>query len=112
VELQDSLHDLCRSTVNAHLEDMAAFRKTGTWGANMLTSELNEGQRVLRRRTMLLTSRISSDDLRDRVRALLELLTDFSMAQSEDESRKRHIEMNKDSPIVLELIGNELRAQH
>jgi hypothetical protein len=112
IELQDVLHDLCRMVVRGHLEDNAHYRKVGAWGQNPLSDEVNEGQRVLRRRAMLLTSRVSNDELRQSIRASLETLVSFSMARSYEEASHWHIQMNNESPKVLESIGHELRSQY
>ena len=112
IELQDVLHNLCRMVVRGHLEDNAHYRKTGIWGQNLLSDEVNEGQRLLRARAMLLTGRVANDELRRSIRASLETLLNISMAQSHDEAKREHIQMNKDSPGVLEAIGHELRSQY
>lgn len=112
VELQDVLHDLGRAAVQGYMEDLRAYHQTHVWGKNQLSDEVSEGDRVLRRRAMLLNSRVSSDDLRAAVRSVLETLTDFSMARSEDAADQWHAAMNKELPIVLEGVGNELRSQY
>jgi len=110
IELQDVLHDLCRMVIRGHLEDNAHYRKTGAWGQNLLSDEVNEGQRVLRGRAMLLTGRVSNEELRRSIRASLETLVSLSMARSYDEANRWHIQMNNESPGVLEAIGHELRS--
>jgi hypothetical protein len=112
VELQDTLHDLCRMMVRGFLEDKAHYRKVGVWGQNLLSDEVNEGQRVLLRRISLLTGRISNDELRQNVRASTETLVNLSMARSIEEAEQWHVQMNSESPKMLEAIGHELRSQY
>lgn len=111
VELQDVLHVLCRAPVQVHLEDLSAFRRTSVLGRNRVSDDVNEGERVLRRRAILLSSRVSSDDLRASITSGLQTLTAFSMARVEEEAARWHAAMNSELPAALENIGNELRSQ-
>lgn len=112
IELQDVIHDLCRMVIRGHLEDVASYRKTGEWGRQALSEEVNEGQRVLRRRAMLLTSRVSNDELRRSINASFETLVRLSMARSFDEAKHMHRVTDTEVPAVLEQLGNELRRQY
>lgn len=71
LELQEAIHDALRLVSQAHIEDREAHRATKEWGKNMLSDEVNEGIRLAQRRVAILVERVSDDDLRAKVKALM-----------------------------------------
>lgn len=112
VELQDAIHDLLRIVTRGLLEDQAAFRKTGTWGENLLSDEVNDGQRLARRRVVILMERVADDALRADVKRLNEALTHASFNSTEADSELLIHAASNQALQVMEHIGTVLRAQY
>src|SRR5688500_8397603 len=82
LELQDALHDSMRLVARGHREDEAAFRATVSCGKHALSEEVNESERLARRRTLILIERIADDALRTDLKNLNESLIHVFIADS------------------------------
>lgn len=110
LELQDALHDLMRLITQGYLEDSAAFRASGTWGKALLSEEVNEGQRLARRRVLILIERVADDPLRNDLKGLNESLTKVSFGSSEFNAEALFNAASTQAMQVMEHIGKVLRA--
>lgn len=112
VDLQDTLHKLHRVAARGYFADLKSFRDTGEWASGLWDDELSESHRLHLSQVMLLTSRISNDELRTRVKESTELLTMVALARTKERAESLFSQVNVEGPQVLGRIGNELRLQY
>lgn len=112
IALQDAVHDLMRLIAKGHHEDTLAFRKSGEWGKNYLSSEVSDGQMLARRHMLILLERVSDDELRSEVKQLNAKLTEVSFANSQDLANQIWDAASMQGLATLEQIGKALRAQY
>ena len=112
IELQDVLHDLWRMATRIYLEDEAAFKNSGNWGANRLSDEVNEGYRVLGRRATILLERVSDNQLRAEVKDVMGRLSNMTLSRSKADADRTQFAMADEGPAVMERIGIVLRSQY
>jgi hypothetical protein len=112
IELQDTLHDLYRMVTRAFLEDEALFRQRGTWGTHPLSEAVSDGERILRRRLIILVGRVADDELRGEINAASEALTGITMARTHEEATRLYPVVSNEGVRVMERIGRGLRAQY
>tara|TARA_Y100000780_G_C13673711_1_gene413385 strand:- start:287 stop:802 length:516 start_codon:yes stop_codon:yes gene_type:complete len=110
IELQDAVHDELRAITLLYMADEVAYRETGTWGRKMLGEELNNQVRLAGRRTLLLSERISDENLRDHLKCLRSLLTEVQMAREAALAESTHIAAMSMGISVMEHIGTVLRS--
>lgn len=115
LELQEVIHDCARFAARAHHEDFLAHRRDGgPWGRNMLSEEVNEGQRLAIRKVHMLAERLASDALRDRVKSFTRLpgLASIGRASNGVDSEERIHQVALEAMQVVEALGVELRRQY
>lgn len=112
LEFQNAFHDLMRLVTRAHLEDVAEFKRTGVWGRNSLTEEVNDGLFTARRKVSLLIERVSDDVLRAELKELSKSVAELTFVKDyEVAERLFHSNVLK-AILVMEKIGTSLRAQY
>ena len=112
LELQEAIHDALRLVSQAHIEDREAHRATKEWGKNMLSDEVNEGIRLAQRRVAILVERVSDDDLRAKVKALMASTAPLLLARNEQESHYYLGKTTTDAETVFEGLGTVLRRHY
>ncbi len=112
IALQDAVHDLLRLIARGHHEDTLAFRETGKWGKNRLSSEVSDGQMLARRHMLILLERVSKDELRSQVKDLNVSLTMIHLAANEVDASRQWDSASTQGLVVLEHIGAALRAEY
>ena len=112
LELQEAIHDTLRLCSRAHFEDVENFRRTGEWGREKLSEEVNEGIRLSRRRVAILVERISDDSLRSDVKSLMQLSTQEALSRSEREAEIAQQRLFSQVGPVLENLGTVLRSHY
>lgn len=112
LELQDVIHDLMRLIAQGHFEDVKAHRDGGDWGHNYLSKDVSEGQRLSRRKLVILIERVADDNLRIALKEVNRLLAVDVISESEREA-DAHIQRSAHQVLLLmEHIGRVLRAQY
>lgn len=112
LELQEAIHDTLRLCSRAHFEDVENFRRTGEWGREKLSEEVNEGVRLSRRRVAILVDRISNESLRTDVKSLMQLSAQEALSHSEGEAEMAQHRLFAQVGPVLENIGSVLRSHY
>ncbi|WP_140805383.1 hypothetical protein [Rhodanobacter glycinis] len=112
LELQEAVLDLMRLIAQGDSEDRAAHRKTGVWGKQLLTPEVNEGQRLANRRLTVLVQRVADDALRSELKTFHSALSKITLASSAEESEHAFKTLSGHLTQVMEHLGAELRAQY
>ena len=112
LELQEAVLDLMRLIAQGDSENRAAHRKTGIWGKQSLTPEVNEGQRLAHRRLTILIQRVADDALRSELKRFHSALSKVTLAPSAKEAEHIFNTLSDHLTQVLELLGAELRAQY
>lgn len=110
IQLQDAMHDSLRLTTRAHIEDTAAFRRTGEWGKPVLSEEVNEGVLVAARRLTILIERVADDDLRAEIKNVNDAMNRVLMARTQVEADNALSHAYQTGGTALEHIGPVLRA--
>ncbi len=112
IELQNVMHDLMRLITQAHLEDAKAHYAGGIWGKNLLSEEVSSGQRLARRKLVILIERIANDELREKLKIVNgELSNSTDSGDLMDSEYKLHAAASKVTN-VMEHIGQVLRSQY
>jgi len=83
LEAQDVMSQLMRLTVRAYLEDLAAFRKSGSWHKQLLTEDVDEGIRKCQADMARLRARIRSEQVRRLINQVVSLSVDAGLAENE-----------------------------
>lgn len=109
IELQELLDSLGRYAARCHIEDVSAYRKTGTWGRNMLEGSLSEDMRQAQSRAVLLESRIESDHIREAVAKFRNNVGLISLADTETQSDETLQSLAGLAKNLHDQIGLELR---
>lgn len=78
----------------------------------MLSEEVNEGSRLAMRRVAILVARVADDDLRGKVKVLMQGVTQCLLSPSEQDARLRFNKMVELSVSVFEEIGTTLRRHY
>lgn len=112
LELQEAIHDALRLITRAHLEDCQSHRQSGKWGTNMLPEEVNEGSRLAQRRVAILAERVANDELRNEVKAAMNLTAKVLLAKGESESQHYLDKGSSDAMCALENLGRVLRTHY
>lgn len=112
IDLQEAIHDALRLVSRAHDEDREAYRATKEWRKNMLSEEVNEGSRLAMRRVAILVARVADDDLRGKVKVLMQGVAQCLLSPSEQDARLRFNKMVELSVSVFEEIGTTLRRHY
>jgi hypothetical protein len=112
LELQEAVLDLMRLIAQGDSEDRAEHRKTGIWGKQSLTPEVNEGQRLAHRRLTILIQRVADDELRSELKAFHSALSKVTFASSAKEAENSFDTLSVNLTQVLEHLGTDLRAQY
>lgn len=110
LQLQDALHDAIRLIAKVHTEDKQAFSETGKWGKNLLGDELSEGLRLANRKVMLLVERIADDSVRADVKNTMEMATNVTFCESQEQSEALLDRVFNESVVSIEKIGAALRS--
>ncbi|HDX8434547.1 TPA: hypothetical protein RQN11_000032 [Aeromonas dhakensis] len=87
--VQETLNDTLRSMMQIHLADLKAEKAGGKWGRNLIDNELDENDRVSKRRLQILTERIADDALRQGLSELHDTIHNCNRATSKDEAIKQ-----------------------
>jgi hypothetical protein len=110
--LQEAIHDALRLNARAHFEDVASFRKTGRWGRELLSDEVNDGLILSRRKVAILIERVVDASLRTDVKSLMRVAAKGGFAQSEQEAEMNLFELSERMTPLLENIGSVLRSHY
>jgi hypothetical protein len=86
LEIQDAFHDSIRLFARAHLEQVADFKRSGTWGRGMLPDEINEDLRLANRKVGLLLERVADDTVRETVKVVMAEANTILLAESREDS--------------------------
>ncbi|MBC8651066.1 hypothetical protein GYM54_17630 [Pseudomonas sp. MTM4] len=112
IELQDVLHDLMRLITQGHLEEARAHQADKAWKEILLSEDVNNGQRLARRRLVILIERIANDELRDNLKSVNSELCNSLFATSRMEA-DRHLQIATSKVTnAMEHIGQVLRSQY
>lgn len=112
LELQDVMHDLMRLTTQGHLEDVRAHLLGGEWGKNLLNEEISEGQRLSRRKLIILIERVADNKLREHLKEVnLALYSHFNTPSMEHAEAEMHDSAHKVTKVMKHL-GEVLRSQY
>jgi len=110
IELQDVIHDLMRLITQGHLEDVRAHQAGKAWKGNLLSEDVSNGQRLARRRLVILIERIADDELRDNLKLVNSELCNSLFATSPMEAEE-HLQIATGNIVnSMEHIGKVLRS--
>jgi hypothetical protein len=112
VTLQDTMHEYLRLVTRAFIEDHKSQQDGHTWGKQYLSPEVNDGLATHLRKLAILIERVSNEQVRMELKAVVQATTEVSFAESEQDARRR-LETSKCSAArALEKLGTELRARY
>lgn len=112
LELQEAILDELRLIGRAHIEDCAAYNKSGNWGSVMFSEEVNEGIRLAHRRVVILSERVTDESLRKEVAILLDLMIQALFEKTYDDAKGGLDRMSTKSYQVLGNLGTVLRKHY
>ncbi|MFI8979360.1 hypothetical protein [Ectopseudomonas khazarica] len=112
LELQDVIHDLMRLITQGHLEDVKAHLLGGEWGKNFISEEINEGQRLARRKLIILIERVADNKLRENLKELNRALPSQSNTPSMEHAEIEIYDSASRVTKVMSHLGEVLRAQY
>lgn len=112
LELQDAIYDALRLTVRTYTEDLKAAKDGNPWGKTPLSAEVNEGLMLANRRVSILVERVVDDELRAKVKSLMQASTHITYSRSKDEAEFGMKRSDLETPPVFELIGQLLRKYY
>lgn len=112
IDLQDAIHDTLRLTTQAHYQDRDAHFKGKAWGDNRLDEPLNEDIRLAQRRVSILRERISDEQLRLDIKALMSIAQDTLLSSSAAEARSCMDRCYNIGNSLLESVGSALRKHY
>lgn len=110
IQLQDALHNELRSIALIYQADAVAFYQSGKWGSQLLGGELNEKARQTGRRRLLLTERVSDDQLREHIKHVSSLCTQVLLASDKRVAESAFHQLTTDGNAAMERIGKVLRS--
>lgn len=112
LELQEAVHGTLRLVHQAYIEDRDSLRAGTPWSKAMLSDKLDENLRLARHRIAILVERVSDDNVRQQVKALMKIASQATLATSEPEA-KAHLDCcSSESYQVLETLGSALRSYY
>ncbi|WP_229007339.1 hypothetical protein [Methylophilus sp. Leaf408] len=112
VDLQDAIHDTLRLTTQGYIQDRDAHFRGNAWGDNMLEEPLNEEIRLAERRVAILRERVSDDQLRKEIKALMKVAQKTLLSTSAAEAKSLMEECYVVGNNLLESIGTVLRKHY
>lgn len=106
------MHDLMRLITQGHLEDVRTHLLGAEWGKNILNEEINEGQRLSRRKLVILIERVADNKLRAHLKEVnLALYSHFNTTSMEHAEIEIHDSAHKVNKVMNHL-GEVLRSQY
>lgn len=112
VDLQDAIHDTLRLTTQGYIQDRDAHFSGKPWGDNMLSEPLNEDLRLAERRVAILRERVSDDQLRNEIKALMNLSKEILLSRSANEAKSHMEKCYNVGNNLLVSIGTVLRKHY
>lgn len=112
LQLQDAITHSLRLMGRAHIEDHRSYKKSGTWGTDLLSEELDQEIAVANRHLSVLIERLSSDELRTEVKALHGKMVDHSLAQTPEDAEAHLRQAVGGAGKVMENVGLTLRNHY
>ena len=112
IELQEALLVHTRLVARAHLEDLAAFRRSGSWQKNLLDDDLNESLRASNQKLAMLLERLASDELRRDLKVFRGLLTAATISETEDQAVQSFENASARLEDINQRIGEALRSYY
>jgi hypothetical protein len=109
LELQEAIHDVLRLSHKAHVEDLKAAHASRKWGENLLPPDLDQSVSNAKRRFLILVERVSDNDLRVKVKALVSATSSMLLAPSQEQAEFHVSEIADQAGPVFEMIGVVLR---
>ena len=110
IELQDALHNELRSIALVYQADDIAFHQSGNWGSQLLGEDLNEKAHQTGRRRLLLTERVSDDQLREHIKRVSSLCTQVLLARDKRTAESAFHSLATEGNSAMERIGKVLRS--
>lgn len=110
LELQETLASLLRAYGQADHHDETEWRKSGEWGRSLLPDDVSESMRAIGVRAVLLAERVDSEDVRQSVRDLNDLLASKSLTHDRDEAQTMMLQAAADVTALQRTIGETFRA--
>jgi hypothetical protein len=109
LDLQEAAAQLARSTGAIHHVDNTAYRSIGKWREQLLSDELDEGNRLAQVRTVMLGARVRDDIVRELIDKLKTCSTEAIHSPTKEESDRALIGMTAIYDRLNKRIGEVLR---
>lgn len=109
---QETLQDLMRLASRIYLADKIAFRQNGRWGANTIDDDLDELFRATNQKFSCQIQRIFDESVRNKLKEQHSLVSNISLVESEADAETALRAAGDNFEIVMEKLGDLLRANY
>lgn len=112
LEIQETTHSALRLMARIYFEDQRKASISGSWGRELLPSELDDEFAIAYRALAIRIQRVADDALREELLCLQKTINSISFVQSQVEAEKALRSATKIANEVLPKVGKLLRETY